>query len=219
MVINDTLIRIYLAAGDICNGTERYKVELTIKAEPEQFDYDVDQYYDYNYVSNNYNQIIRKEDCLYLINITDRIVTIYNNYYGLNLTLPWQIVFGLIITILGLVIKILNRRSNNIACYFTLVVGLFFPMSIIVDLFRFLIHLLAFGVFASFFFYMINAAILRSCEEIKRDSKRYNIVLGILCGYPMIKMISIFTIAFIKTTYQRLIHNIFLLVFSISGEL
>ena len=33
----------------------------------------------------------------------------------------------------------------------------------------------------------------------------------------MIKMISIFTIVFIKTTYQRLIHNIFLLVFSIRG--
>jgi hypothetical protein len=51
------------------------------------------------------------------------------------------------------------------------------------------------------------------CKTIKK----YNILLGILCGYPMIKMISIITIVYIKTSYQRLIHNIFLVFFSICG--
>ena len=54
-------------------------------------------------------------------------------------------------------------------------------------------------------------------ENINEDSQELNALLGVLCGYPMIKIISIFTIIFIKTTYQRLIHNIFLIIFSICG--
>ena len=213
-VINDTLITIYLAAGDICSGTERYKVELTIKAEPEKtYDDDDD---DYDYYDNHHNYIIRN-GCHYQIVINGKVATIYKGYFGFDLSLAsTQILFGSITIIFGLVLKILNCISNNSACYITFFVGCFFPLNIIFDLYRYDIILMIVGFIGSV---IIDGGFVSVFQgnEVERNSKKYNIILGALCGYPIIKMISIFTIAFIKTTYQKLIHNIFLLIFIICG--
>ena len=223
IVINDTSIKIYLAAGDICNGKERYKVELSMRGKPDiTHNDDDDDYYDYghysyyNYYANNY--IYRTGECQYLVEIYETAANIYINYYGINLSLPFQIIIGLIVIGFGIVIKIYNFRSKNNACFIIFIIGSFFPQCAIFDLTQYSFLALFLG---GFFGTTIIVANILSCfggpEGVKRDSKKYNIILGVFCGYPMIKMISIFTIVFIKTTHQRLIHNIVLLAFSICG--
>ncbi len=115
-------------------------------------------------------------------------------------------------------IKIYNFRSKINACFIIIIIGSFFPQCAIYDLTKYSIFaLFMVGLFGT----IVIVANILSCfggpEGVERDSKKYNIILGVFCGYPMVKMISIFTIVFIKTTHQRLIHNIVLLAFSICG--
>ena len=87
---------------------------------------------------------------------------------------------------------------------------------IVVDLLRLDVYILLSEIIVSF---QVCSCFI-SCFEngkIERDSKKYNILLGVLCGYPLIKMTSIFTIAFIKTPYQRYIYDFFMLAFIIGG--
>ena len=223
IVINDTSIKIYLAGGDICNGKERYKVELSMEGIPDithkdDYYYDYGHYFYYNNYANNY--IYRTGECQYLVKIYEKAANIYLDYYGINLSLPLQIIIGLIVIGFGIVIKICNFLSKDIACYLIFIIGSFFPQCAIYDLTKYdILALLLVGFFGTIFIFslMVYCAIYPEGEGVKRDSKKYRIILGVFCGYPMIKMISTFTIVFIKTTHQRLIHNIVLLAFSICG--
>ena len=128
-----------------------------------------------------------------------------------------RIISGIGLFILGLVIKILTSLAPEIAYYITIFIGLYFILSAIIDLASFYIHLVIFGgIFGPTLIYCCIIGGFKN-ENINEDSQELNALLGVLCGYPMIKIISIFTIIFIKTTYQRLIHNIFLIIFSICG--
>ena len=214
VIINDTLIKIYLAAGDICKDQERYKVDITIKTieiyeEKESEDEDL-----YDEKHTNY---ISKSGCHYSVKINQNVATIYKIYYGFNLTIALRIILGIGLFILGLVIKIFTSLVPDLAYYITLFIGLYFILSAIIDLASFDIYLVIFGgIFGPTMIYTCIIIGFKG-ENINEDSQELNALLGVLCGYPMIKMISIFTIIFIKTTYQRLIHNIFLIIFSICG--
>ena len=211
LVINGTLIKIYLAAGDICKDQERYTVDLTIEALKYDDDNDNEGYQD------NKNYIIHSESsCHYSFKINQYSALIYNNYYGLNLSMPFQIILGIGIVILGIVIKIFSLSLAKEACYITLFIGIYFLISIIIDLYMF-------DLFVIIMIGSLGSIIIFSCicasfeDDIKGDLPQYNAILGIFCGYPMIKMISLFTIIFFKISFQRLIHHIFLIGFSIGG--
>jgi hypothetical protein len=208
-------IKIYLAAGDICNNQEKYKVDLIIVA-----------------IKSSKQDKLSKEDniikysesgCHYLIEIKQNYATIYSYYYGYNFIFTVsQIIIGIFLVVLGIYIKICALKDIILFSPFIVIfIGAFFPINIIFDLFRFyaLLAVFAYGFYIVIFtatrfsFLMDSAGVIINIQQ----SKKYNIFLGILCGYPMIKMISIITIVYIRTSNQRLIHNIFLVVFSICG--
>ena len=131
IVVNDTSIKIYLAAGDICKGKERYKVELSIRGIPDRtHNNDDDYYYDGHYFSNkNYanNVIYRIGECQYLVQIDEPTVNIYIEYYGINLSQPFQVIIAFIVIGFGIMIKICNFLSENNVCYLIFFIGSVFP--------------------------------------------------------------------------------------------
>jgi hypothetical protein len=144
-------IKIYLAAGDICNNQEKYKVDLTIET-----------------VESSEQDKFKKEDniikisesgCHYSIEIKQNYATIYSNYYGYNLILEVsQIIMGIILVVLGIYIKIFTLNDIiNYSPFLVIFIGAFFPISIIFDLFRFYIVL-------AIFVFTVNLVILSSCH-------------------------------------------------------
>ena len=170
--IYDGSIKIYLAAGDICNDQEKYKVDLTIEAVE----------------SSEQDKFSKKEDiikysesgCHYSIEIKQNYAIIYSNYYGYNLIFTVsQIIMGIILVVLGIYIKICTLK--DIVLFSSLIINFisaFFPISIIFDLFRFYLLLAC-------FVYVLNFLIFCACrcycllEDIVdiEQSKKYNIFL------------------------------------------
>ena len=223
-VINGTkIIKMYLAAGDICKDKKRYKVEIEINAiEEKTYDDDGDYDYDYNY--GNYNSedgnddgnIITYSDCVYSIKINQYFVTTYTSYYGFILpTISFNIILALFMLIFGIMIKKYSIIQNYEYCYIICFIGAFFPLNIILDLCGYNFIIIIVGSIISIG--ISGCLILVIKDDLERNLNKFSILLGILCGYPMIKNISTFTIAFIETSYQSLIYYITLIIFLICG--